>query len=302
VDVAIVAHSIVAPLARSFGRIVAEPAVAPRPAQDAWRWYRSGLEGGFVRRGDGSAFATSPLDAHGTLPPELALPLRHTARTAPIARVEVAFDVDDAHLHAWSAAGIPFVRADAWQWSSDGAALARAFDLLQGEYSRAPRAASRSWRGPMRWAFGFAVAALAIHVGASLLAWGGLRYRHWQAERAIVEAARASGVADAASAAQAASALAARHAEVRHRAGLTAPSDALPLLARAAPSIALLPSGALKSATYAGNAWTLDLGKLDPALAAEVDRRLAAAGLVTLSATSPSGTRVRIAALDMGAR
>lgn len=302
VDVAIVARSIVATLARSFDRVVAESAVAPRPPNDAWRWYRSGLAGGFVRRADGSAFATSPVDAQGNLPAELALPFRHAARASPVARVEVAFDAEDAQLRAWSAAGVAFVRADPWQWSSSGAAIARAFDLLQGDYSRAPRGAAPSWRGPVRWAAGFAIAALAIHVGATLLIYGGLRYREWQAERAIVEAARSAGVADTASAAQAAAGLASRHAQARHRAGLTAASDALPLLARAAPSIALLPPGALKSATYAGNAWTLDLGKVDPAIAAEMDRRLAEAGLVTLSATSPAGTRVRIGATDVAAR
>lgn len=302
VDVAIVVRPIVEALARSFERVVAEPALAPRPAQDAWRWYRSGLAGGFVRRADGSAFATSPVNAQGELPPELALPLRHASRNAALARVEVAFEVEDEALRAWSASGIAFVRADPWQWSGDAAAIARAFDLLQGEYSRVPRVASPSWRGPMRWAAALAIAALAIHVGATLLAWGGLRYRQWQAERAIVEAARSSGVADTAGPAQAAAALAARHAQARHRAGLSAPADALPLLARAAPSIAQLPAGSLKSATYTGNAWTLDLARLDPAVAAEMDRRLADAGLVTLSATTPSGTRVRIAATDMGAR
>ncbi|MFO1305267.1 MAG: type II secretion system protein GspL [Burkholderiales bacterium] len=302
VDVAIVARSLVAALARSFDRVVAEPAIAPKPGSDAWRWYRSGLAGGFVRRADGSAFATSPVDAQGNLPPELALPLRHAARASSIARVEVAFDAEDAQLRAWSASGVAFVRADAWQWDASGVAVSRAFDLLQGEYSRVPRAALPSWRGPLRWAAAFAIAALAIHVGATLLTWGGLRYRQWQAERAIVEAARSAGVADAGGSTQAAAALAARHAQMRHRAGLTAPPDALPLLARAAPSIALLPPGTLKSATYAGNAWTLDLGKVDPAIAAEMDRRLAEAGLVTLSATSPSGTRVRIAATEIGAR
>ena len=93
----------------------------------------------------------------------------------------------------------------------------------------------------------------------------------------------------------AATALGKRYADVRHRAGLAAPGDALPLLARAAPALGALPAGALKSATYAGSTWTFDLGKIDPAHAASLDRKFAAAGLATLAATTATGTRMRIA-------
>jgi hypothetical protein len=295
VDVAIVSRSVIGPVAKSFDRVVAEPAVAPRPAAGAWRWYRSGAAGGFVRRGDGSAFATSSVEARGALPAELAMPLRHAARATPVARVEAAFAVDDAQLRAWSdEAGVAFVRAEAWRWDHDGAALAAAFDLLQGDYSRAPRAVTHSAGRRLRWAAGLAAAALAIHVGATVLSWASLRYRDWQAQRDVIASARTGGVAEAGDAPQAAAALAARHAEARHRAGLAASSDALPLLARASPSLALLPPGALKSATYAANTWTLDLGKVDPAIAASVDRSLAGAGLTTLVATTAAGTRMRI--------
>jgi hypothetical protein len=296
VDVAIVARSVIAPLAQSFDRVVAEPAVAPRPAVAAWRWYRSSASGAFVRRSDGSAFATGPVDAHGALPPELALPLRHAARSAnALSRVECAFAVDEADLRRWSDdAGLAFVRADAWAWDRDGQALAAAFDLLQGDFSRAPRATATPLRATLRRAAGLAMAALSIHVGATALSWGSLRYRDWQAQGEVVAAARSAGIAETADAQQAAATLASRHADTRHRAGLTASSDALPLLARAAPSLALLPPGTLKSATYASNTWTLDLGKVDPAVAASVDRSLAAAGLATLTATTPSGTRMRV--------
>jgi type II secretion system protein L len=296
VDVAIVARSLLAPLAKSFDRVVAEPALAPKPAAGVWRWYRSGTSGGFVRRHDGSAFATGPAEAGGPLPADLALPLRHAARgTEPLTRIEASFDADDAQLRAWSEeAGLAFERAKPWRWEQDGAALAGAFDLLQGEYSRTPRAAPTSLRTGLRWAVGLAIAALAIHVAGTLASWGSLRYRAWDAQRDIVATARTAGVADATDAQQAAAALAQRHAEARHRAGLPANSDALPLLARAAPSLSLLPPGALKSATYTASTWTFDLGKLDPAVAAAVDRDLAAAGLPTLMATTPAGTRMRI--------
>ena len=76
-------------------------------------------------------------------------------------------------------------------------------------------------------------------------------------------------------------------------AGLAAPSDATPLLARAAPALAALPAGALKSATYTPGAWTLDLAKLDDGAVAALDRGFANAGLASLQATTPAGTRVR---------
>lgn len=296
VDVAVVARTVIGPLAKSFDRIVAEPAVAPKPQPGTWRWYRSGASGGFVRRDDGSAFATSPAEPRGALPPELALPLRHAARApAALSRIDVAFAVDDAQLRAWSdEATIAFGRAEPWRWDEDGAALAHAFDLLQGDYSRVPRAAPRTLRTRMRWAVGLAVAAAIIHVGATALSWASLRYREWQAQRDVIAIARSAGVAEPGDAQQAAASLATRHADARHRAGLTASSDAIPLLARAAPSIAVFPPGTLKAATYASGTWTLDLGKVDPGVAAAVDRNLAAAGLTTLTATTAAGTRMRI--------
>ena len=45
-----------------FDRILAEPALAPRPPPRHWRWYASGAGGGFVRKPDGSAFATGEHD------------------------------------------------------------------------------------------------------------------------------------------------------------------------------------------------------------------------------------------------
>src|SRR4029434_9724405 len=130
-------------------RVIAEPAVAPKPAAGTWHWYRSGATGGFVRRHDGSAFAPSA--------------------------------DDEVQLRAWSNdAGVALVRIDAWRWDQDAAALAAAFDLLQGDYSRTPRAATPPLRASVRWALGFALAALAIHIGATLLTWMSLRYRDWQ--------------------------------------------------------------------------------------------------------------------------
>lgn len=297
VEVAIAARALFARLHEAFARVVAEPAVAPVPPAGTWRWYGSALAGSFVRRADGSAFAAGAPERSGAAPPEIALALAHAARSGtPLPRIEVAFAAEDAMLQAWSGqCGAQFVRTAPWRWDQDGAALAQAGDLLQGEFSRTRHAAPVSAAKRFRWALGLALAALVLHVTATLFQWSWLRYESWQTARAIVGTARDAGAGEASDADAAAAALSKRFADYRHRAGLAAPSDALPLLARAAPALAALPPGTLKSAIYTGGTWTLDLGKLDPALAATLDGWLATAGLATLMATTPAGTRMRIA-------
>ena len=59
-------------------------------------------------------------------------------------------------------------------------------------------------------------------------------------------------------------------------------------------ALAQLPPGALKSATFAGGSWTLDLARLDAAAAARVDRDIAGAGLAVIAAPSASGMRMRL--------
>lgn len=299
-DVAIVGRTIAASLAKGFDRVVAEPALADKPAAGTWRWYRSGAAGGFVRRADGSAFAVGSVERGRGLPLELTLPLRQArAAQPPLARVDVAFAVDDAQLQAWSdEAGIPFARGAPWRWDAEQVDEAAGFDLLQGEFARTRVPAPDRARRRFRWAATLAAAALVVYVGGAIVQWTSLRLRYWQAQRELVATVRQAGVADAADARAAAAALAARFAEARHRAGLAAPADALPLLARAAPALALLPAGAIRSATYASGAWTIDLGKTDPAQAGAAERTLRLAGLSTLTATTAAGTRMRIGASE----
>ena len=108
--------------------------------------------------------------------------------------------------------------------------------------------------------------------------------------------AQSAGVPEATTPATAVTGLVRRHAETRHRAGLAAPGDALPLLAQAAPALAALPAGTLKSAVYGDGAWTLELGKLDPAALARVDRDLSERGLTVLQAPTAAGSRMRLTA------
>ncbi len=295
VEVAIAAQAVFAPLAKAFSRVVAEPAVAPLPPAHAWRWYASGTEGTFVRKADGSAFAVGVPPGDGAAPPELALALAQAKRVGGAApAVEVAFAADDAQLRAWSAqCATPFTRSAAWQWDQDGGAIAAATDLLQGAFSREaaripPTAARR-----FRWAAGLAVTAAALHIAATIGQWTWLRFDAWRTARGIVATAADAGAGEHADADAASAALARRFSDARHRAGLPAPADALPLLARAAPAIAALPAGTFKIATYSPATWTFDLAKVDATALADLDRRLAAAGLATLQATTNAGTRLR---------
>jgi hypothetical protein len=140
------------------------------------------------------------------------------------------------------------------------------------------------------------VAAFALHAGGTLLQWAGYRVAAWQAGRNLVALAREAGVADATTPAAAVAALVQRDAEARHRAGQPAPADALPLLARAAPALASLPAGALKSATYGAGAWTLEVG-VPPAALTDVDHALTRAGVAVLQAGVTGGARLRLTAL-----
>jgi hypothetical protein len=73
------------------------------------------------------------------------------------------------------------------------------------------------------------------------------------------------------------------------------------LLARAAHALGELPQGSLRSASYADDAWTLELGKLDADATSSVMRALGRAGVDTVAAPTSSGLRMRMT-LDAAAR
>ena len=288
VETVISSRALVARLGRSFDRVVAEPSLAPRPAQRHWRWYASGTGGGFVRRPDGSAFGTS---AHDGIPAELRLALDHAARagSGPVA-VQMAFAAGSIPAIT---DGAPFVPGDAWRWQdATSATFANATDLRQGELAPTATGVARSSTHLLRLAAVVAALAVILHVVASVGEWIALRIDESRTRSALVSRARDAGITGDD---YPVAAIARRHAVARHSAGLAAPIDALPLLARAAPALALLPAGTIKSATYRDGYWTFDLAKPDAGMALRVERQLAAAGLTTLQATNATGTRVRIA-------
>jgi len=296
-EAVIATRDLVASAAVPFLRVVAESTLAPRPDAGAWRWYASGATGGFMRKPDGATFA---LGASEELPPELDLALAHATRAAasPV-RVEVSFPIDDARLAEWTrATGTPFARGNNWRWQDAGpAAFAAAPDLLHGEFAR-DVAPVRSLAGAAyRFAVVVAIAAVVLHVAAAFSEWAWLHIDQWRTHRALAALARDAGAGDAT---DPAAALARLRAEARHHAGLAAPGDALPMLARAAPALAALPANSVKTATFGDGHWTFDLALPDTAAAA-LEQRLSDAGLSTLQATRPGGLRMRVA-LEAGAR
>jgi hypothetical protein len=126
--------------------------------------------------------------------------------------------------------------------------------------------------------------------------WAAYRIEHWRVGRATVALAQGAGSSDATTPAAAVAALVRQHADARHRAGLLAPGDALPLLAQATPALGELPPGALKSAVYGDGAWTLELASVDATRLAAIDRALADRGVAVLQADTANGVRLRLTA------
>ena len=292
----VAARALVASLAVQFSRVVPEPVLAPLPPSSHWRWFASGAPGGFVRKPDGGAFAVSAPTADGALPAELTWALAYALRSgAPVKLVEVAFACDDDTLARYAAtAGIPFRRTEPWRWSDAAPTVfATATDLLQQEFARVPHRTARGGLRAFKAPAIVAIAAVGLHVAATIGHWAWLRVDEWRTSRAIAAVARSAGI-DAADGDSAAALLARRHAGARHGAGLAAPEDALPLLASVAPALARLPERTLKTAIYADGHWTFDFGKLDAADAIELEHRIKASGLTALQATTAAGVRMRV--------
>jgi hypothetical protein len=303
VRVVIVARSLVAGIVaagRNIARIIAEPELAASIA--GWRWCAGDDAEGFVRCSDGSAFPVDGPLRDGALPPELALALARAQRDGiapPQLRVDAA--IDDATLaHLQREAGVAVARGNPWRWHvASPAAFASAIDLRPSTPTSADARSQRRFGRAFIPALMLGGAALAIHFVATVGEWASLQVDAWRDAREWTDLAVTAGVApDAATTPQTArTALARRYADLRHAQGLSAPDDALPLLARAASALAALPPGIVKSATYADGHWTIELARADPAVIRDLDARMRAARVPVLVATSATGARVRIGGL-----
>ena len=154
--------------------------------------------------------------------------------------------------------------------------------------ARAARAASTQRESSLLpTAVALVALAAGLHLAATAGTWGWRKVELARSERALEAIARELG-------ATAPAGIARVHADARHRSGRAAPSDALPLLARAAPALAALPASALRTATYGQGAWTIELAKVDEAALASLRDRAGSAGLTVVHAPTASGVRARI--------
>jgi general secretion pathway protein L len=274
-------------------RVLLESDLA-RPPAGGWCWCAESLErAGFVRTDSGSSIAVGPPPAAG-LPEELALALAGSARRPRLVRVDVA-GVDHALLeHARTQTGVEFTAGPSWHWSgADPTAFDTAIDLQVGAFdtaSVAPRMDVTRLFRPALWIVG---AALTIHLLAGVGEWLSLQWQLRALDREMSALAQVAGGEVAAGVAPA-SAIARRHGELRHRAGLAASNDLLPLLARAAPAMSAIPGGAVRSLHYADGHVVFELQKLDPSQTTHLQRELQQQGLVAIAVPTANGARLRI--------
>ena len=275
-----------------IGRVIAEPDLVDDDGM--WHWCADAQGRGFVRRDDGSAFATGASGGAGRLPAELEAALAEAARRGRVPDpviVDATVPVDGL-MHASGArfvAGIPWApeqRPDA-AWS-------RAPDLLAAPRDGAQDARPAGGRAFVP-AIAWLVAALAVQVVATLALAAQEWVVVWRTDREVVEVARASGI-DAPDATAAAAALARRAAQAAHGAGRSTDADLLPLLARASPVLAALPSGGVRRIAYADGRLTADLAGVDDGRANRLVRELSQAGLKPMSAPIAGGARVAVSA------
>jgi len=274
-------------------RIVALPALLPRAAD--WQWAIDDGGHGFLARPDGSAVAVPSADA---APAEVVLALNRARRAAtPPARIVVHARDATAALPAPSIDGVALARGATFAWDGGGTIAgdpASALDLRPRAVRAGPTErvdARRAWRP----ALALAAAAVAFFVVAALGTWIEVSLARWHDQRDALALAREVG-APAQDFDGAMQAIAARYAAARHAARLSAPGDALTLLARAAPALAAVPAGQWKRAVYASGAWTFEFGPLADGVRDALVARLTAAGVTALAANTASGVRVRIEA------
>jgi type II secretion system protein L len=264
-----------------------------------WRWCATAVgRPGFVRTDRGASVAVGP--AQGDAPPvELALTLSRGGADAPkTIRVDAEGATSALLTQARTATGVEFVAGTPWRWAeAPAAAYAGAIDLLCGRYGAPPRSLAGDAGRLLRPALWIAAIAIGIHLVASVGQWAWLRWQALAVDRDLTALARAAVPEYATGTLADASPLAAlsrRERDLQHRAGLAARDDFVPLLARAAPSLSALPPGAIRSLSYADGHVLLDLQKLDAAEPARLQRDLARAGLVAITAPTPGGARLRI--------
>ena len=268
-------------------------------APGVWRWCAASVnEAGFVRTDNGATIGVGPANADAP-PGELLLALAASGDRAPAnVRVDAAGASPALLANARKETRVEFVAGAAWRWTdAPPAAFAGAIDLLTGDYGARPRGDPVDFVRLLRPALWVAAAAIGVAIVASVGEWAWLRWQSASIERemeAIAKSAVPDYSAENAGAVGPAAALQRRERELKHRAGLAARDDLVPLLARAAPALATLPPGALRGVAYGDGHLVLELQKLDAAQTSRIQRELQQTGLTAIAAPTASGARLRV--------
>ena len=277
-----------------WDRIVLESDLARAPAS-GWCWCaRSTDDAGFVVTDRGTSIGVGAARDAG-VPAELALAITAASQHAPrVVRVDIGGISPERLAQAKVETGAAFSAGAPWRWfEANPQAFASAVDLKTTSVDAASSPSRSSVIRLFRPAVAIAALALGIHILATLGQWLWLQWQMHAVQRDLV--ALAQGVApDAAMSMPPLQALARRDAELRHRAGLSARDDLLPLLARAAPALSMLPPGAVRSLRYADGHVVLELQKSDAAQIARVQRELQGRGLTAIAAPTTAGARLRL--------
>jgi general secretion pathway protein L len=278
----------------AWDRIILESDLA-RPPASAWRWCaRSTDDLGFVVTDRGASIGVGP--ARGpTLPAELVLALTTAGQHAPrTVRVDVG-GIDAQRLaHASTQTGVSFSAGAPWRWTEASPQTFAAAVDLQTTRAGANTTSSRSTVTRLfRPALAIGAIALTIHVLATAGQWLWLQWQTHAAQRELVAVAQRASP-DASARMAPLQAITRRDAELRHRAGLAARDDFLPLLARAAPALSMLPAGNVRSLRYADGHVVLELQNTDAAQLAAVQRQLQGRGLIAVAAPTTTGARLRL--------
>ena len=292
VRVAIASRPLLSSIAEDIPRSRASSAESDLAAPSAdWRWCaREAGTAGFVRRPDGSAFPVDAPSPKGALPAALALALAQSRRgeTTCACASTCRSPRPRSRLEPREWRRIRSRYAVAME-SACPAAFASATDLLPPS-SHASAPARRRALAP---ALAIARLALALHVVASAGDWASLRWHAFRAAEAWTSLAAAAGLApEAATRPSRHEGACAAVRAISPRPRPLAPDDALPLLARAAPALAALPAGAVKSATYAERHWTPTWRSTMRALR-ELDARIARPACLVADRAVADGARMR---------
>jgi General secretion pathway protein L (GspL). len=275
----------------NFTRVISEADLLPDVAQ-CWHCCIAENNKGFVRRDDRSAFAAD--FSTSTPPVELLLALKQATNKPNTLRLHAAnAETLRASWQKALPAPLALIAEKPWQWQQASTEqFARAPNLLPVVKTTSERPATRS-----RWrlALLLTASALTLHVALTGVAWGVAAWQHWQIKRGWQTLTQEAGLPENSTARDWARA----YAQLRHQAGLAAPDDALPLLARAAPTLTLLPKNALRRAVYADAAWTIEWHAVDAAHRTDTEAALRQARLIVMAGGDAETYRLRIQAQEL---